>query len=830
MQDKRSAFFVNGRKLCLALFTLGLVSPLYGQLVAPANSIEVRDSLTLTGQVQSVEGTPVIAGLITVLRADSSVVKASVTDSAGRFVVKNLAVGQYVVRVTHVGLATAKQTISLPNSVSAVTPLVIRLEPEAIKLGEVFVKEKRPLFEILGDRIVLNIESNPVYGGGYAFDALSLAPRISVDPISKGVSIDGKTGLILYQNGRQLYLPSDQVVSYLQRLPTSSITRIEILTSPPARYDAGSSGVILLYTKGLDREGFNGEASISVGVGRYFKSNASLSASYRSTKLQASLLYAPSYRPTYFSWKSDQVLSVPGSSLTGFSRSDEFNRIDNTSQLLRTTVDWYVTNKLSVGAVVQVSPTAETVNPSSTILYRLATDSAPLTKIDALTQLKQQVTNVAGNLNLRREFARPGTSLSTDIDFARYSVNSLSSANFTQRLPLTLPPESVQIRYPNQVQIQTAKIDLTTPFYQKGQFEAGVKYSRILMDNQPVTESITSAFTRLEPLLRRAYQYEEQTLSAYENLSYRWTQWSFQGGLRVERTSYQGKSGTSVNINRHYTNLFPSVNVQYTTRDKFQYSVSANRRIVRPGFDQLNPAYIFYDPLTLYSGNPLLLPQLTTTLQATYSTPKRVSLSLVYIHSRNRIAEVVYRLDSMSATTLDNNINFNLEKRIAATLSLPFQLTPVWQVQATVTGANSQFYATFKNSPVLTARSTASVRLNNTLKGKIWSANVNITYRSTAVVGYMYYTPIWFMDLGVQRQFGERATIKLAATDIFHTLLITNYGDYLNTNITFRHRYESQRVFLTYTYRFGNTKAKSIKERNFGSATEQERLGKENRN
>ncbi len=203
-----------------------------------------------------------------------------------------------------------------------------------------------------------------------------MAPRISVDPISKGVSIDGKTGLILYQNGRQLYLPSDQVVSYLQRLPTSSITRIEILTSPPARYDAGSSGVILLYTKGLDREGFNGEASLSAGAGRFFKSNASLSASYRSTKLQASFLYAPSYRPTYFSWKSEQVLSAPGSSRTGFSRSDEFNKIDNTSQLLRTSVDWYVTKKVSVGAVFQMSPTNETVNPSSTIIYRIFTDSS----------------------------------------------------------------------------------------------------------------------------------------------------------------------------------------------------------------------------------------------------------------------------------------------------------------------------------------------------------------------------------------------------------------------------------------------------------------------
>ena len=784
----------------------------------------------LSGQVESVDGTPVIACLITLLRVDSSLVKATVTDSGGYFIVKNLASGLYIVRFSHVGLAAVNRSIALTDSTVVFSPLTIRLEPEVIKLSEVSVKQKRPLFEILGDRIVLNIESNPLNAGGYAFDALSLAPRVSVDPVSRTVAIDGKTGVILYQNGRQLYLPSDQVVTYLQSLPVNSISRIEILTNPPARYDAGSSGIILLYTKGIDKEGFNGEVATAVGVGRYLKSNGSLSVSQRSAQLQASFLYAPSYRPTYYSWKSEQFLSNSNSSLTGFSRSDEFNRIDNTSHLLRTSVDWRLAKKLNVGAVVQVSPTAETVNPSSTIIYRLASDSAPLTNITAVTQLRQKVANLAGNLNFRRELSGPQNSLSADVDIARYSVNSLSSANFSQRLPQSLPPESVQIRYPNLVQIRTAKVDYTALLPQKGQFEAGLKYSLILMRNQPSTEAITAAFAPLEPLLTKAYRYEERTTSAYGNLSHNWTRWSMQVGLRAERTSYLGQSGTSTNVSRVYTNLFPSVNVQYTNAEKFQYSVSANQRIVRPSFDLLNPAFIFYDPLTLYSGNPLLLPQLTTTLQATYTTPKRISISLVYSNSRNRIAEVVYRLDSMAATTLDNNINFDLERRIATTLSLPIQITSLWQVQATLTGANSQFYSTFKDVPTRTAQSTAIVRLNNTLKGKVWSANVNLTYRTKTVVGYFYYDPLWYLDLGIQRSVGKRSTIKLSATDVFHSIRIVNYGNYLNTNISFRHRYESQRVLLSYAYRFGNTKAKSIKERTFGSDSEQQRLGSGNRN
>ena len=827
---KKTSNWLLTRWYCyFSLFLLGFLSVCSAQLTSPTNTAQGKESYSVSGQVLSIQGQPIVAALVAVLRPDSSYIKTTLTDSTGHYILRNLVDGSYVVQVSHLGLQKTNRSVSLSDSLLNATQN-FALEPTSIKLEEVSVKEKRPILEVFGDRLVLNIESNSVFAGGYALDALSMAPRVTVDPITKSAGIDGKSGLIVYQNGRQLYKSADEVITYLQNLPSNSISRIEILTNPPAQYDAGSSGVILIFTKGLDLNGLNGELSLTAGVGRYFKSNASLSLSLQTKKIQGSFLYTPNYRPTYFSWRSEQQLTDVRQNEQGLSRSQEFNRIDYVSHLVRTSWNWNMAKSASIGTVIQASQTAETDNPTSSIQYQLASKNAPVTQVDAVTQLKEHISNFAVNLNARKEFGNPQTNLSADIDFAQYNNNSLSSANFTQNIPDFRATEYVRIRYPNLVKIKTAKIDFSTPFLTKGQFQSGVKYSSIAMSNLPTTEQYSPAFSQLEPLLSKSYQYQEQTTSAYSNFNYGWAHWSLQAGLRLEHTYYRGLSGTSTTTSRDYTNLFPSLNLQHTTAKKYQYSASFNRRIIRPAFDMLNPAYIFYDPLTLYSGNPLLLPQLTTTVQATYSTPKRMNLTLVYSYSKNRIAEIIYRVDSISATTLNYKINFDWEKRIAATYSVPFEITPGWQLLASVTGANSHFYSTFKDVVTSTRQSTAIIRLSNAIKGKIWSANVNLTYRTKAVVGYMLYDPIWYLDLGVQRPLGPRATIKLAASDIFHSLLITNYGNYLNTDIIFHHKYESQRVLLTYTYRFGNSKAKTLKERSFGSDTEQERLRGDNKN
>ncbi|WP_192579115.1 outer membrane beta-barrel protein [Fibrisoma limi] len=777
----------------------------------------------LIGQLVSATGTPVAGGHLVLLRLDSSLVKITASDSLGRFAFFKLVNGSYIIRASKVGYATVVRPVTSTDTLTK-QPITITLQTQTQNLDEVTIKEKRPLFEILGDRIVLNVAANPVLSAGSTFDALGAVPRITTNAVNKTISVDGKNGIILYQNGRQLYLTPDQIYTYLQSLPANAIARIEILTSPSAQYDAGSSAIILLFTKTLTTDGFAGEASLSTGFGRYEKANGSVNLSVRLKKVQGSLQYEPTYRPTYFSWNSEQRLGQTKFSQNERVNSREFNQVSFFSHLVRTNWEWFVTKSITVGSVLQASWISGQDRPSSTITYLTSESVRPRVQLESATQFRERITNVAANFNVRKQFNNQ-TSLSSDFDVARYINNSISTAHFTPIAQDKLSTESVRVFYPNNVWIRTAKLDLTTRAGSKGQLELGAKYSSVSMDNVPSLNQYSPSFSSLIPLLAKSYVYNERIASAYGNVAYKWSVWSVQAGLRIEHTNYEGVAGQTSNMRKNYLNFFPSVSLEYATPQKHQITLSANRRIVRPGFDLLNPAYIFYDPLTLYSGNPSLLPQLTTTLQGVFTTAKRLSVAVVYSDTRNRIAEVVYRLDSASASTVDHNINFDWEKRLAVTLTVPIKVSKAWLLQAVGTAAHARFYSTFQDTPTLLGQLTATFRLNNQINWKKWSGNFNFVYRSKAVVGYMYYDPLWYVDLGVQRSFGEQSSLKLTATDIFHTFLITNYGRYLNTDIIFRHRIESQKVLLTYSFRFGNKKAKQLQNRNFGSESEQERLG-----
>jgi|GEM_PF-3630943 len=785
-------------------------------------------STVLNGSVLTDDRLPIDSCQLHLMRMDSVLIASAWSDSSGQFFMPNIPIGSFLLRSVHPQYMTSSQVVEVTTTDSLSAKTLI-LQPRVIKLTEVSIKEKRPAFELAGDRVILNIDGSPVFAGGYAIDALSMAPRISVDPISKTIAVDGKTGLILYQNGRQLYLPADQITGYLRSLSVNSISRIEVLTNPPAQYDAGSSAVILLFTRRAFREGFTGDVSATVGAGRYLKANGTLALSLLTPKVEGSFLYTPGYNPTYYSWKANQIIMGTPAQTTGFSQSDQFNEVDYSSHVLRTSWDWNLSKTFTAGIVAQGSLIRSTNNPSSDLSYQLAQNDSPVVRLDALTRNRERIDNGTINIHARKQSADGHQSLSVDFDLGSYANQSRVRSDFTQQKPIAASTESVQIYYPGSVQILTGKADYVNAHLGKASLEAGLKYSAIQMTNEPSTERISPGFVAIQPLLSRPYQYMENTASAYASMSRNWDQWFLTAGLRVEHTDYRGVSMPTQPIERTYTNLFPTFSLRHTTETKYQYSVSASRRIVRPAFDLLNPAFLFYDPLTLYSGNPLLVPQLTNSLQATVTLPEGLAVNVVYNRSRNRIAEVIYRLDSTSATTLDRSINFDREDRVALTVSLPWKPLPAWQLQASVTGANTQFYSTFRDAPMQLGQTTAIVRVNNTITLGKWTANINVIYRNRAIIGYMYYDPLWYVDLGVQRHLGKQTSVKLAASDIFHTLLITNHGEYLNTNIIFRHRYESQRVLLTLTHKFGDGK-KRVNERPLGSDTEQGRLGGQSRN
>lgn len=140
--------------------------------------------------------------------------------------------------------------------------LVLALE--ANQLTEVNVVAKKPLFEQQMDKLVVNVENMLTAAGGSALDVLERSPGVTVNRQNSGLSLNGKNGVLVLIDGRLNRLPMEAVVQMLSGMNASNIDKVELISNPPAKYDAeGDAGLINIVLKKNVNEGTNGSYSLS---------------------------------------------------------------------------------------------------------------------------------------------------------------------------------------------------------------------------------------------------------------------------------------------------------------------------------------------------------------------------------------------------------------------------------------------------------------------------------------------------------------------------------------------------------------------------------------
>ncbi|HYE76375.1 MAG TPA: TonB-dependent receptor, partial [bacterium] len=210
---------------------------------------------------------PVPFASVRLLNAAGKVVSGGTCDDRGTFTLSNVPPGEYQLTVSALGFepATLPRVIVGPGS----PPLhldPITLTPSARQLAEVSVTAVRELIETKVDRIVYNAEKDLTNAGGNATDVLQKTPLLSVD-LNGTPQLRGSTNLLVLVNGKPSTLLANNVADALRQIPADQIRRVEVYTSPPARYDAeGSAGVINLVLKADRLQGINGSATSSVST------------------------------------------------------------------------------------------------------------------------------------------------------------------------------------------------------------------------------------------------------------------------------------------------------------------------------------------------------------------------------------------------------------------------------------------------------------------------------------------------------------------------------------------------------------------------------------
>src|SRR6185295_2449053 len=141
---------------------------------------------------------------------------------------------------------------------------------------------RKPLYQQLIDRTVINVENSITSAGSTALEVLMRSPGIMVDHYNNTISMNGKNGVVLMINGKPSYMPVSAVMQMLSSMPSSNIEKIELITTPPANFDAeGNAGYINIVLKTNNNVGTNGSFSVMTGYGKGIITNPSLNFNHR---------------------------------------------------------------------------------------------------------------------------------------------------------------------------------------------------------------------------------------------------------------------------------------------------------------------------------------------------------------------------------------------------------------------------------------------------------------------------------------------------------------------------------------------------------------------
>ncbi len=144
---------------------------------------------------------------------------------------------------------------------------------------------KKPLIEQKIDRTIVNVEASVTNVGSSALEVLEKSPGVTVDK-DGNISLKGKSGVQVYIDGRPAYLSGADLANMLRSMSASQLDQIEIMTNPPAKYDAaGNSGVINIKTKKNKQFGYNGSLTTGYTQGRYPRFNEGFNFNYRNGKI-----------------------------------------------------------------------------------------------------------------------------------------------------------------------------------------------------------------------------------------------------------------------------------------------------------------------------------------------------------------------------------------------------------------------------------------------------------------------------------------------------------------------------------------------------------------
>jgi Outer membrane receptor proteins, mostly Fe transport len=756
-------------------------------------SQEIQKSITISGKViEKKTATAIEFATVTFINSlNGKTIAGSITDNKGNFSLK-ITPGKYNIKAEFIGLESSTlENFDLQNDQVLQTFL---LDEIPTQLETVEIQTEKTTIEHKLDKKVFNVGSDLVSKGGNAIDILNNVPSVSVN-YNGAVSLRGNTGVRILINGKPSVLTAN---NGLEQIPAENIEKVEVITNPSSKYDSeGTAGIINIILKKNKSKGFGSSVQATAGIPDNYA--LGYNVNYKNKKIN--IFSDLRYRYINFLGKESSSRTIYNDNAIDSYLNGTVDR-DRTNRTFTTYFggDYYFNDK----NMITLSYFYRNNTSRSTVDYAfnyLDENRNPERIANAKEAYKEPQTANQIELNYIKTFAKEGQKFTINLQYDFWNDDENESIVEQEIFPVSLPFRALKSRNIESSKDFLFQSDYSLPFNEKSKIEFGIKgeIRRINSDYQAYDNNV--AIDSLNNLLH----YDERIIGAYVQYGSSIKKLNYLLGLRIEDSNTGSNDRINqFNIDKKYTDFFPTAHFTYEFNDIFNVQLSYSRRISRPAFWQLNPFGGIADRRNIRIGNPDLDPVYTNSYELGTLIKWRkfiINPSLYHQFSRNIFEDI--RITNPDGFLVEQAINSGTESRIGAEISISY--SPLkW---LTLNGEMN--YYTFKQKGLFNVSDKNFTSKQSTrIKFSTWNFQTNLNYLGATSSGqYNSKSQYWF-DLGMGKDiWNERATITLKADNIFDSRIskgLVRGNDY---TLDYNFRSVGPRVYATFTYRLNRKKS-----------------------
>ena len=680
-----------------------------------------ENKFLITGTVSDPEtNSPLEYSTISVFKANSEeIINGVITDYNGEFSIE-VSKGNYDLKFEYISFKTKYlRNINIENSLNLG---LIELSIDENILNEVEVIGEKTEIEIKLDKTVYNIGKDLTLKGSSVSDVLDNLPSVEVD-IEGNVSLRGNESVRILINGKPSGLVGISSNEALKQFPSESVEKVEVITSPSARYNAeGTAGIINIILRKSKLTGFNGSLSLNSGYPERYGVSANLN--YRTKKFNFFNNIGYNTRISKGSFVNETEYYTD-QAINNFLNEDGVRDSERNSNYLNTGIEYFISDKTSVvGSYVSrksdgFTNNTNNVNQNFNAISKFSERLEKETEIDDTNEF---------SVNLTHDFNKEGHVLTMDYQKEKSSENENGFISNSQLKPILTKYLSEKVNTDEIQESELFKIDYVLPIKKDGQFELGFRRSNQYQDIDYLAENEDLNGNFINDLnLSNTLLYNEKVNAFYTQYGNKNNKFSFLLGLRYEESKTTVKQlANNTNNAKNYNDFFPTLNLSYQVKENETITFGYNRRIRRARSYFINPFPSKSSATNVFQGNPNIDP--------TYSN----GIDLGYLKRYEKLTlngSIYYRKETGVFTFISENtgdfvlvneilvpvlrrtpINLASNKQIGLELNANFTQSKNWRLNGSLNFYESETLGEYMGIVYDSKNLTWSGRLSNNLK------------------------------------------------------------------------------------------------------------------